>query len=89
MKRVDIRYDGTDYSIGKRHIDDVQNEIDAGLASSGPAWLIVNHGEGRAKTARLLITEGVAISLIGIEEPDVAELIPPTPPPPPTPPERT
>lgn len=29
MKRVDIKYDGGEYSIGGRHIDDVQAEIDA------------------------------------------------------------
>lgn len=70
MKRVDIRYDGTDYSIGRRHIDDVQAEIDAGLASVEATWLSVNVGEGRLRKARLLITPGVSISLIGIDDSD-------------------
>ncbi|MFB2582766.1 hypothetical protein ACEXQD_16080 [Herbiconiux sp. P15] len=71
MKRVNICYDGRDYSIGNRHIDEVQAEIDAGLVSPEPAWLTVNHGEGRSRAARLLLTPGVAISLVGIDDPDV------------------
>ncbi|NQX37142.1 hypothetical protein [Herbiconiux sp. VKM Ac-2851] len=68
MKRVDIKYDGAEYSIGQRDIDDVQAEIDAGLASREPTWLSVNSGEGRLRTARLLITPGVSFSLIGITD---------------------
>jgi hypothetical protein len=74
MKRVDIKYDGGEYSIGGRHIDDVQAEIDAGLTSAQPAWLTVNYGEGRIQIARLLITPGAAFSMIGINEPDEEEL---------------
>lgn len=63
-----IKYDGGDYSIGSRHIDDVQAEIDPGLTSAEPAWLIVNYGEGRNQIARLLIAPCAAFSLIGINE---------------------
>jgi hypothetical protein len=69
-KRVDIKYDGTEYSIGNRHIDEVQAEIDAGLTASHSTWLTVNFGEGRIQIARLLITPGVSFSLIGIDDPD-------------------
>jgi hypothetical protein len=73
MKRVDIKYDGSEYSIGNRHIDEVQAEIDAGLLAPEPAWLTVNSGEGRIQSARLLITPGVSFSLIGIDDPDHEE----------------
>lgn len=70
MKRVEIIYDGQEYTIGGRDVDDVQAEIQAGLTGTEPVWLVVNHGEGRVQEARLLITAGVGISLIGIEEPE-------------------
>jgi hypothetical protein len=76
VKRVNIRYDGADYSIGGRDIDDVQAEIDAGLAGGETAWLTVNSGEGRFQSARLLIAPGVHVTLIGIEEPPPEELSP-------------
>ncbi|MCS5735131.1 hypothetical protein [Herbiconiux daphne] len=70
MKRVNIFYGGLPYSIGHRSVDDVQNEIDAGLDAGGRVWLTVNYGEGLAQRTRLLITPGVDIALIGIEEDD-------------------
>ncbi|WP_066040705.1 hypothetical protein [Herbiconiux solani] len=70
MKRVEIVYDGEEYTIGDRDVDDVQAEIQAGLTGAEPAWLVANRGEGRMQEARLLITEGVGISLVGIDEPD-------------------
>jgi hypothetical protein len=73
MKRVDIRYNGAEYSIGNRHVDDVQAEVDTGLLSPEPAWLTVNSGEGRIQMARLLITPGACFTLIGVEDPDMEE----------------
>jgi hypothetical protein len=68
MIRVNIKYDGTDYSIGGREVDDIQAEIDAGLSSSEPRWLHVNAGEGQYQPARLLLTRGTSISLLAVDE---------------------
>lgn len=74
MKRVDIKYNGADYSVGNRHVDDVQAEIDAALTADTPTWIEVNSGEGRTRTARLLITPGVAVSLVGIDDPELVDV---------------
>jgi hypothetical protein len=68
MKRVDIKYDGTEYSIGNRDAEDVRAEIDAKLASPEAGWLAVNSGEGRLQPAQLLITPGIAFALIDIDD---------------------
>jgi hypothetical protein len=68
MKRVHIKYDGTEYSIGNRDAQDVRAEIDAKLASPETGWLAVNFGEGRLQPAQLLITPGIAFALIDIDD---------------------
>ncbi|MGD8167271.1 hypothetical protein ACEXOS_008600 [Herbiconiux sp. P16] len=70
MKRVNVFYGGQPYSIGHRSVEDVQAEIETGLDVGGRAWLTVNYGEGLAQETKLLITPGVDIALVGIEDPD-------------------
>ena len=63
MKRIDVEYGGSHYSIGGRDLDDVQAEIAAAMNADGVAWLQVNSGEGRARPAYLAISRGSAIAL--------------------------
>jgi hypothetical protein len=72
MKRVNVFYGGLPYSIGNRSVEDVQAEIEAGLDSGARAWLTVNSSEGLVQETKLLITPGVDIALVGIEDPDAA-----------------
>lgn len=69
MKRVNIFYGGLPYSIGHRSVDDVQAEVDAAL-DAGRGWLVANYGEGTVQEARLLITPGTDITLVGVDVPD-------------------
>ncbi|MCS5718723.1 hypothetical protein N1027_11325 [Herbiconiux sp. CPCC 205763] len=70
MKRVNVFYGGLPYSIGHRSVEDVQAEIETGLDAGGRTWLTVNYGEGLAQQTKLLITPGVDIALVGIDDPD-------------------
>ena len=52
MKRINVRYGATDYSIGGRDLADVQREIAEGVASKGIFWLEVNEGSGGSSGRR-------------------------------------
>jgi len=71
MKRIDIVYDGRTYSVGGGEVEDLQDQIIAGL-TAGPRWLHVNDGEGSPREALLLIAPGTSIALIPIPEGDSA-----------------
>ena len=43
MKRIDIYYGGDHYSVGGRRLEDLRQEVEAGLAG-GVHWLQVNDG---------------------------------------------
>ncbi|KQQ03426.1 MULTISPECIES: hypothetical protein [unclassified Rathayibacter] len=64
MKRVDIVYNGTAFTVSNRTVEEFQAEVDAALAAPVPQWLTVNHGEGRANAARILITPFTALTII-------------------------
>jgi len=68
MKRIDIYYGGDHYSVGGRQLEDLQEEIAAGIAS-GMHWLAVNDGEGNRRQAFILLTPGVPLAVIPIPEP--------------------
>lgn len=70
MKRINVNYDGTTYSIGQRELSEVQDEIATALASGKPHWLQVNYGEGTVQTTMLLIHAGIGIALMPVSEPD-------------------
>ena len=67
MKRIDIYYGGEHYSVGGRDVAEVRDEIAEGI-TSGPRWLEVNDGEGDVRTAYLLLSPGVALTLVPIPD---------------------
>lgn len=67
MKRIDIYYGGEHYSIGGREVDDVMDDVTTGIASA-PRWLEVNDGEGEVRTAYLLLSPGVALTVVPIPD---------------------
>lgn len=73
MKRIDIYYGGSHYSVGGRKVEDLRNEIEVGL-TTGTHWLVVNDGEGMKREAQLLLTPGVPLAIVPIpeEESDLA-----------------
>lgn len=56
MRRLDILSDGAPSTVSDRTAAQLRVEVDAALAAETPQWLTVNHGEGRASTALILIT---------------------------------
>lgn len=68
MKRIDIMYGGHQYSIGAREFDDLQKEIEEGITSDEPRWLVVNDGEGHVRPAHLLLDRGIDIAIIPIPD---------------------
>jgi hypothetical protein len=68
MRRIDISYGGQWYSIGDRSLEEVHEEIRAGVLA-GHHWLQVNEGEGQPRPAYLSITAGVPIAVVPETEP--------------------
>jgi hypothetical protein len=68
MRRIDISYGGQWYSIGDRSLEEVHEEIRAGVLA-GHHWLEVNEGEGQPRPAYLSITPGVPIAVVPETEP--------------------
>jgi hypothetical protein len=66
MKRIDLHYGGTLYSVGGRELDDLQAEISS-MSSEG-GWLLVNDGEGARRDSYLWVTTGVPLALIPVPE---------------------
>lgn len=70
MKRINILYDGKQYSVSGRDVDDVKEQIRSAVESAVPTWLEVNVGEGRYKRADILLSPGVTIAVVGIDADD-------------------
>ncbi len=70
MKRINILYDGKQYSVSGRDVDVLKEEIRAAVESAVPTWLEVNVGEGRYKRADILLAPGIPVAVIGIEADD-------------------
>lgn len=66
MKRVNIMYDGNQYSVGQADVELIKREIEAAHTAGGPRWITVNYGEGRPQPAELLVGPGIPISVIPI-----------------------
>ena len=66
MKRIDVFYGGSHYSVGRRELAPLQAEI-AALATEG-GWLLVNDGEGARRDSYLWVTPGVPIALIPLPD---------------------
>ena len=64
MRRLDIIYNGSPYTVSNRTVQEFQADVDAALASPSPQWLTVNHGEGRLNSALILITPFTSLTII-------------------------
>jgi len=64
VKRIDIVYNGAPFTVSNKTVEEFRAEVDAALAAPAPQWLTVNHGEGRANTALMLITPYTALTII-------------------------
>jgi hypothetical protein len=62
-KRIAIYYGGVEYAISDRALDDVINEIAAGVESDESRWIDVAVGQGRSTPARLLLGRGIPIAV--------------------------
>lgn len=69
MKRIDVLYDGVQYSIGQENYDTIKAAITA-AASGEASWITVNRGEGRPQPAELLIGPGIPVALLPIRPDD-------------------
>jgi len=68
VKRIDVMYGGRQYSIGGRNADEIMREIEEGVASDAPRWLVLNDGEGHNRPAHLLLGKGIDIAVIPIPD---------------------
>ncbi|WP_368498067.1 hypothetical protein [Herbiconiux sp. A18JL235] len=66
MKRIDIIYDGTLYSVSGEEYEVLKTRIAAAHDEGRATWLRVDHGEGRARSAEILIAPGIPVSLVAI-----------------------
>jgi hypothetical protein len=64
MKRVEVHYQGRIYSIANASLESVRETVDHALRGSGSHWLSVQNGEGLGQEAFILITPGIAISVV-------------------------
>jgi hypothetical protein len=69
MKRIDILYDGIQYSIGQDSYDAIKTAITT-AATGDASWITVNRGEGRPQPAELLIGPGIPIVLLPVSPDD-------------------
>jgi hypothetical protein len=65
VKRIDVLYDGSHYSIGGEDYDAIKAAITA-AATGDATWITINHGEGRPQLAELLIGPGIPVALLPI-----------------------
>ena len=63
MKRVNILYDGAQYSVGQADVDAIKQAIEEAHALGTARWIRVNFGEGRPQPADLLIGPGIPWSI--------------------------
>jgi hypothetical protein len=64
VKRTVITYGGSQYTIPDEDTEQVRDHITSGLQSEPFIWLQVNHGEGRATPALLLISPSTPVAII-------------------------
>ncbi|QHC57278.1 hypothetical protein [Rathayibacter sp. VKM Ac-2760] len=66
MKRVEIIYGGTSYSLHDTTAEIVREKVEKALDGSASLWLTVNQGEGKPRETSILITPGVAFSVADV-----------------------
>ncbi|AZZ49884.1 hypothetical protein C5C31_09340 [Rathayibacter rathayi] len=64
MKRIDLIYNGTAYTVANRSLAEFRTEVDTALAAPTPQWITVNYGEGRVNSALILVTPYTALTII-------------------------
>jgi hypothetical protein len=64
MKRVQVLYDGLQYSIGQEDVDRLKASIEEAVTTGQPRWVQVNQGEGSPRDAELFIGPSPSIGLI-------------------------
>jgi hypothetical protein len=69
MTRIDVFYDGGAFTVANHDLDELEAEISDLVSAGVPGWLTVNMGEGKVKSARLLITASTSIALVAVPEP--------------------
>lgn len=70
MRRVDITYGGTTYSLPRTTVEEVKRTIEDAFAATGPQWLTVNFGEGKPQPVEILINSEVPIALSQVSTED-------------------
>ncbi|MDY0911837.1 hypothetical protein [Rathayibacter festucae] len=66
MKRVELIYGGTPYSLHDTTAADVRASVEQALDGTASRWLTVNQGEGQPRETSILITPGVAFSVADV-----------------------
>ncbi|KQQ07322.1 MULTISPECIES: hypothetical protein [Rathayibacter] len=66
MKRVEIIYGGSPYSLTDTSAAEVRADVERALDGEASRWLIVNQGEGEPRKTAILITPGVAFSVADV-----------------------
>lgn len=67
MKRIEIVYDGSLYTVADTDPDVLQARILNAVTKPEPFWLTVNRGEGGFQPTRLLIGPSVNVALTPID----------------------
>lgn len=70
MKRVNILYDGAQYSVGQADVEAIKAEIEQAHVAGRARWITVNFGEGRPQPADLLVGPGIPVSIVPIPSDD-------------------
>jgi hypothetical protein len=70
VKRVNIMYDGAQYSVGLADVEAIKATIEEAHATGSPRWITVNYGEGRPQPADLLVGPGIPVAIIPIPSDD-------------------
>lgn len=64
MKRTVVSYGGARYTIANEDVETVQARIAEGLREEPFMWLPVNHGDGRATPALLLVSPATPVAIV-------------------------
>lgn len=72
MARTEICYGGESFTIVGTNAADVEREIEAILESGRPGWLRAYDGHGSSKLVGLLITPGIALTAVDMDETDLS-----------------
>ncbi|MRX44123.1 hypothetical protein [Agromyces kandeliae] len=70
MKRVNIMYDGAQYSVGEADVEAIKEAIERAHERGRADWITVNYGEGRPQPAQLLVGPGIPVSIVPIPADD-------------------